>query len=79
MIENVKDPLIVSAIFFAASSSWFNDWLMSLIPSAADNPLMWGLIKTAAFAAMYWLYRYMTRENGGSKSNRSSGSSSGQN
>ena len=62
-IENFKDPLIVSGIFFIVASSWFDDWLRSLFPSlASGNQTMYILVKTGIFALLYWVYHTYTKE-----------------
>lgn len=62
--ETIKDPLIVSALFFVAASDWFDNWLKDIFPSLrTSNPIVFGLIKTAVFAIMYWLYQLFIKKN----------------
>lgn len=55
--EKLKDPLIVSALFFIVASDWFDNWLRDTFPTLrSGNPMMFTLIKTGIFAVLYWMY-----------------------
>lgn len=64
--EKLKDPLIVSAIFFLVASDWFDNWLKDLFPRLREmNGAVYTLIKTAIFAGIYWLYHmFLNKKNG---------------
>lgn len=62
-IENFKDPLIVSLLFFVAASEWFDNWLKDMFPQLrTTNPMIFTLIKTAVFAGLYWLYHLFMKK-----------------
>lgn len=66
-LENLKDPLFVSLIFFIVASDWFDNWLKDLFPSLRDtNPLLFNLLKTLVFALLYWLYKTMFKSSSSS-------------
>lgn len=78
--DNLKDPLIVAALFFVAASDWFDNWLKDIFPSLrTTNPMMFTLIKTVFFAGLYWLYRaFMERQqNTGGRTSGVAGGASG--
>ena len=61
-LDDLKDPLIVSGLFFIVASNWFDDWLRDLFPSLrTGNAMMYTLIKTIIFAALYWLYHTLAK------------------
>lgn len=64
---NLKDPLIVAALFFVIGSDWFDGWLKDLFPSLrSTNPMMFTLMKTVVFGVFYWIYNnYIKSSNGG--------------
>lgn len=56
---DLKDYLIVSLMVFLVSSDWFDNWIRNMFPQLTNtNPLMYALIKTGTFAALYWAYHY---------------------
>lgn len=62
-MQNIKDPLIVSLIFFAVASDWFDNWIRDMFPQLKESsPFMVTLIKTALFAGLYWLYNRMIKK-----------------
>lgn len=61
--DDFKDPLIVAALFFVAASDWFDNWLKDIFPSLrTTNPMIFTLIKTVFFAALYWLYKAFVKK-----------------
>ena len=79
--DNLKDPLIVAALFFIAASDWFDNWLKDMFPSLrTTNPMVFTLIKTLFFAGLYWLYRaFMERRNSGNGNNANPPANAGAN
>lgn len=62
-LETLKDPLIVSGLFFVVASSWFDDWLRNMFPTlATGNQTMYMLIKAVIFLLLYWMYVYFIRD-----------------
>lgn len=56
--ESLKDPLIVSCLFFAFASDWFDSYIRDLFPQLkTTNPVVFTLVKTVAFLIIYWIYQ----------------------